>query len=162
VPSATATSKPVDSEQSDSEVVEIEQPRSTFRDAYKGLAMVKSFARTDSELSALLYEVEEKLLKLRFTSQTQTDIRKFLTVGSDGKALEATPLIATASNENEKTGMSELCCVCGHECDGAHYCLLCHRRVHAICGDHDPEAEGYGQPITCRTCVELLKRKEVQ
>ncbi len=48
VPSATATSKPVDSEQSDSEVVEIEQPRSTFRDAYKGLAMVKSFARTDS------------------------------------------------------------------------------------------------------------------
>lgn len=142
-------------EQSDSEEMEVEQPRNTFRNAYKGIAMVKSYARTDTELSALLHEVEEKLLKLRLTSQAQTDIRKFLIVGSNGGAVEATPLTATDSNENEKAGMSESCCVCGRECDGAHCCLVCHRPVHAICGDHDAEAEGYGQPVTCHKCTEL-------
>jgi hypothetical protein len=49
---------------------------------------------------------------------------------------------------------------CDGECDGAHWCLVCNRRVHVICGEHDPEAEGFGQPVTCRNCIAALRKSK--
>ena len=41
-----------------------------------------------------------------------------------------------------------------NECGGAHLCRLCIRPVHVICGEHDVDEEGFGQPVTCRKCTE--------
>lgn len=66
---------------------------------------------------------------------------------------EASPKSPT--RDHEKPTESLTCCVCGGESDGAHWCLVCHKPVHAICGDHDLGQEGFGQPLTCRKCIDL-------
>ena len=48
--------------------------------------------------------------------------------------------------------MSTVCCVCGHEADGAHTCLSCEMIVHVICGKPKGE-EGYGQRAICQNCL---------
>ena len=47
---------------------------------------------------------------------------------------------------------NENCNVCKKEVQGAHVCVKCNLPVHLICGQGIGE-EGYGQPVTCKTCL---------
>ena len=46
-----------------------------------------------------------------------------------------------------------MCCVCQKEATGAHYCMMCQKPVHAICGKlENSEQEGYGSQVICNIC----------
>lgn len=157
IPPMAATTN--DSGASDTDEINQEnpQPRATFAEAYKGLAALKSYCSEDIDLSALIYEVEDKLVRLRVQSMVQTDIRTFVrppTTLVEPASLEE---IAPAAIHNELPIEPTVCWVCDRECDGAHSCLSCRRPVHAICGEHEPDAEGFGQPVTCRKCAVLAE-----
>lgn len=101
--------------------------------------------RHDPHLSELIHEVEEKLAHLHTSSKVQSDIRSFLVASMRQPTTERT---VQPEGVGDNATESQVCCVCGSGCDGAHWCLVCHLPVHAICGEHDSEAEGFGQPMT--------------
>ena len=46
-----------------------------------------------------------------------------------------------------------MCRVCNQAYDGEHYCKICKKKVHAICGRTESgDEEGYSRPVICSIC----------
>ena len=54
----------------------------------------------------------------------------------------------TSEETTEKTTKKVCCVICEKESSGAHKCSVCDQFVHAICGGHSEDSEGFGQKVT--------------
>ena len=103
-----------------------------------------------------IYDLEDELFSVRLsTILKQTTITKYSS-GSENNSEPAKQYVSvnrpSTSKENFESPES-LCAVCNNACDAAHFCRVCFRAVHAICGEADSDDEGYGHPVTCTTCL---------
>jgi hypothetical protein len=64
----------------------------------------------------------------------------------------------TSEAAKEKKDDKKVCCViCEKESSGAHKCSVCDQFVHAVCGRHSEDSEGFrhdvDDDVTCNLCV---------